>query len=212
VSPILLPLESVKALLGITDTDQDDALTAALPVITAYFENHCRRGLAYVDPVVEESRIVAVERLPLYRFPVYEVAELAIDGTAVDPVPVPPSLDQARGFIYLSCGWGYGTWWWYPGSFARVTYSGGYPEDDMPADLALAFARCCADFGGVTYSGSSSSGGGAPLKSLGLGSGALTVSFDTQQAAKSSYDTSTVPPLLAPYLYTLEAYRVKDYV
>jgi hypothetical protein len=210
----------VKVLLGISGTDEDDALTAALPVITAYFENHCRRGLAYVDPVVEESRIVAVERLPLFRFPVDAVVELAIDGAALDPAPVPPQLDQARGFIYPYSTWpyggrpytgpGWGTWW---GGFARVTYSGGYPEDEVPADLALAFARCSADLAGVSYAGSSSSsGGGAPLKSLGLGSGALTVAFDTGTAARSSYDTSSVPPLLAPYLYTLEGYRVKDYV
>jgi hypothetical protein len=209
VSAELLSLDKVKTLLGITDTASDAALTAALPVITAYFETHCRRGLAYVAGVVEEQRIVPVERLPLHRFPVDAVSELLVDNVATD-VPIPPQLDKARGFIYLQQAVGY---WvnWRAGSFARVTYSGGYPEDDVPADLAQAFARCCADFGGVAYAGGSSSGSGAPLKSLGLGSGALTVSFDTALAVKSSYDTSSVPPLLAPYLYTLEAYRLKDY-
>lgn len=217
-TPILLPLDKVKELLGLTDTASDAALTAALPVVTAMFENYCKRGLAYVADVVEEQSIVAVERLPLFRYPVEVVSELLINGVAQAPAPVAPQVDSAHGFIYIgACGWwgrypGYAGWG-YPGNFARVTYSGGYDPDEVPADLADAFARCCADYGGVTYSsgGAASSGAGAPLKSLGLGSGALTVSFDTTQAAKSSYDTSSVPPILAPYLYTIDAYRVKDY-
>jgi hypothetical protein len=106
-----------------------------------------------------------------------------------------------------------GPGYYWPGAFARLTYSGGYPPDDVPADLADAYARCCADYAGVSYAagGGGAGSGGAPLKSLGLGSGALTVAFDTGTAAKSSYDTSGVPPILAPYLFVLEGYRVKDY-
>lgn len=195
MSAALLPLATVKTLLGITGSAEDAKLTAALPVITEYFENHCKRGLAYVADVIEEFALTY--RLALFRFPIEDVTELLIDGV----VTAPPLIDSARGFIRM----GYETQ-----QVAKVTYAGGYAEADVPADLAMAYARCCADFGGVTYV-SAGGAGGAPLKSLGLGSGALTVAFDTG-AASASYDTSSVPPVLAPYLFVLDHYRVKDYV
>lgn len=199
MSAALLPLATVKTLLGISGSESDAQLTAALPVVTEYFENHCKRGLAFVTGVIEEMALTC--RLPLFRFPIDTVTELLLDGvvTAVTDAMV----DEARGFIRM----GYNA-----GQLARVTYDGGFPEADVPADLALAYARACADFAGVTYSAGGSTGGGAPLKSLGLGSGALTVAFDTAAAAQSAYDTSAVPPVIAPYLFVLEHYRVKDYV
>jgi hypothetical protein len=202
MSAALLDLEQVKALLGITDTASDAKLTAALPVVTEHFENYCKRGLAYVADVVEEQALAA--RLPVFRYPIDTVTELLVDGA----VPTYAyTVDQARGYIllqYAACVF------WYP-QVARVTYSGGYPQDAVPADLADAYARCCADYAGVAYSVGASTGGGAPLKALGLGSGALTVSFDTGAQA-SAYNTSAVPPLLAPYHFTLEHYRMKDFV
>jgi Phage gp6-like head-tail connector protein len=201
MSAALLPLDKVKELLGITDTSSDARLTAALPVVTEYFENYCKRGLAYVADVVEEQALTA--RLPVFRYPIDTVGELLIDGAATTH---PYTVDQARGYIIL----GY-VCFWYP-QRASVTYSGGYPQDEVPADLADAYARCCADYAGVKYTVGASTGGGAPLKALGLGSGALTVSFDTGAQAQSAYDTSAVPPLLAPYLFTLERYRMKDFV
>jgi hypothetical protein len=131
-----------------------------------------------------------------------------LDGVAIALAPIPPRVDQARGFIYL----GYDYCFPYGRQWVRVTYSGGYAEADVPADLADAYARCCADYAGVAYTAGASTGGGAPLKSLGLGSGALTVSFDTGAAAASSYDTSAAPPILAPYAFVLEHYRLKDFV
>ena len=197
MSAPLLSLDKVKLLLGIDVDDNDEKLTAALPVVTEYFENHCKRGLAFVEGVVEEMGVTP--RLALFRFPVDDVSELQIDGLTV-AVPVVPALDKQRGFIRTSGG-----------SWARVTYDGGFAEDDVPADLADAYARAVADYAGVSYSAGASTGGGAPLKSLGLGSGALTVAFETG-AVGEIYDTSSVPPLLAPYLFVLDHYRLKDYV
>lgn len=200
MSASLLSLDQVKTLLGITDGATDDKLTAALPVITEYFEHYCVRGLAYVADGVEEQALKAT--LPLFRYPIDTIAELLIDGA---PTSYPYTVDQALGYIRL----GYSCFW-YP-QVTRVTYSGGYPQDEVPADLADAYARCCADYAGVAYSVGASTGGGAPLKALGLGSGALTVSFDTGAQAQSAYNTSAVPPLLAPYHFVLEHYRRKTY-
>jgi hypothetical protein len=201
MSAPLLSLEQVKAILGIEGSESDEKLTPALAVVTEYFENHCKRGLAYESEVVEEFRVTT--RLALFRFPVDEVIELLVDGVPFSGVTV---NDLTRGFIRI----GYNA-----AQVARVTYAGGYVDDAVPADLADAYARCVADYAGVTHSaggGSGAGGGGAPLKSLGLGSGALTVAFDTGAAAQQTYDTSGVPPVLAPYLFVLEHYRVKDYV
>jgi hypothetical protein len=202
MSAAILPLDEVKKLLGIvdSDTDNDAKLSAALPVITEYFENHCKRGLAYVADVVEEMRLVM--RLPLFRYPVEVITELQIDGV----VQSLPQFDAARGFVHI----GYGA-----PQVARVKYSAGYATADVPADLADAYARACADYAGVAYASGAvggGSGGAAPLKSLGLGSGALVVSFDTAAQSRNEFDTSAVPALLAPYLFVLEHYRVKDFV
>jgi len=199
MSAALLTLDAVKALLDITVDDNDEQLTAALPVVTEYFENYCKRGLAYVEGVVEEMGVSS--RLALFRYPVAEVTELQLDGAIVAALP---RIDKQRGFVHVSGGCCVAL-------VARVTYSGGFPEDEVPADLADAYARAVADYAGVSYAAAATTGGGAPLKSLGLGSGALTVAFETG-AVGASYDTSSVPPLLAPHLFVLDHYRLKDYV
>ena len=165
MSAAILSLDAVKSKLGITDTASDEKLTAALPVITEYFENYCKRGLAFVADVVEE--ISPAARLKLFRYPL-DPSSLAvlIDGVVI---LTPFRVDAARGFVEL--GYAY-SWPVYPNQIARVTYDGGYHEADVPADLADAYARACADYGGVAYTSGGSTGGGAPLKSLGLGSGA----------------------------------------
>jgi hypothetical protein len=202
MSADILTLADVKALLGLTAaTPADDAaLTAAMPVVTEHFENHCKRGLAFVAGVVEALRIES--RVGLFRYPVQAVGQILFDGVAPS---VAPTVDMQHGLVFVGHCMGY------PWQVLQVTYDGGYPQDAVPADLANAYARCCADFGGVTYV-SASGGGGAPLKSLGLGSGALTVQFDTGAQSQSAYETSAVPALLAPYLFVLEHYRMKDFV
>ena len=206
MSAALLSLDQIKTALGITDSASDDKLTAAMPVITEYFENYCKRGLAYVVDCVEELPLT--RRLALLRYPVEVVSELLINDVAAPTIP-PPALDASHGIVFMGAS-GFPIWC-APPSIALITYTGGYPDDEVPADLADVYARCCADYGGVTYSVGASAGG-APLKSLGLGSGALTVAFDTAAASHSAYDTSAVPSLLAPYLFVLEHYRVKDFV
>lgn len=195
----LLTLAKVKEILGIASSTEDAKLTAAMPVVTDLFENYCQRGLAYDREELEEHYVT--QRIPLFRYPLATIDLFMLDGVEQET----PKMDKRHGFVLYGSN--------APDSTASITYAGGYPQADVPRDLADAYARCCADYSGVAYTSGGSTGGSAPLKSLSLGSGALAVSFDTgSSAASSTYDTSAVPSLLQPYYFVLERYRVKDYV
>ena len=198
----LLPIDKVLELLGLDD-DADGKIAAQLPVVTELFEHFCKRGLAYVADVEEEMPLSG--RLGLFRYPVDAVTELTVDEQTV---ATPYRVDKQHGIVRMD-GWYCG---YYGGQRARVIYAGGYQPDDVPADLATAYARCSADAAGVSYASAGTGSGGAPLKALGLGSGALTVQFDTSAGDRVTYDSSGVPALLQPYHYVLDHYRMKDFV
>ncbi len=194
----LISLSQIKAILGITDADttHDAAISKAAPVVTELFENYCKRGLAYATQVVEEFDIE--KRLPLYRYPIKVIELYQIDGATQGD----PAIEKVRGFVKTGV---HGP----NGQVASVTYTGGYPQDDVPVDLAEAYANCVKDYSGVTISGGSSgsTGSSAPLKSLSLGSGALSVAFETGSSSSSSvYDVSDAPSILQPYVYTLRRF------
>lgn len=203
----LLTLEQVKALLGITDSEQDLALLAALPVITAELETYCQRGLAYVAGVIEEH--TPGRTVTLNRFPLVSVDAITINGA-------PQVVDTWRMHKWrgqLTHCWGVNCWPACCESVMLVTYTGGYPPTDVPADLAQAFALICADHIGYTVAGHGASSG-AGIKSLALGSGALAIGFDTgttRQGLAGGYDVSSAPPKLQPYVGTLDAYKAHDW-
>lgn len=190
---LLIPVDDIKTLLGVTGNAYDDAIAKAAPIVTEYFETYCRRGLAYSAEVIEE--LDAVRRLPLFRWPIDTVASLVIGGAPLTPV----RIEKARGIVVtgLRCS----------SLMAVVTYSGGYPQDAVPLDLAQAYASCVGTVAGVPVSttGGATGSSGAPLKSLSLGSGALAVQFDTAQGA-DTFDVSDAPALLQPYVFTLRRY------
>lgn len=202
----LLTLEQVKALLGITGTEQDTALAAALPVVTAQIEAYCERGLAYVADVIEER--TPGRWVTLNRFPLVSVASISINGQpqAVDSWRMHKWRGQLSHCSGVNC-------WPCCDAVMLVTYTGGYPNTDVPADLAQAFALICADHIGFTVTGHGSSSG-AGIKSLALGSGALAIGFDTgtvRQGLTGGYDVSSAPPALQPYTGTLDAYKTHDW-
>ena len=155
---MILGLDRIKAILGIDPLDltRDEALTNAAPVVTEYFEGYCKRGLAFDDEVVEEFDIEP--RLPLHRYPIGAIAGFTING--VDQPA--PTFERLRGYVITGYhGAMLGRWVndrFRSSARATVTYSGGYPQDDVPADLAHAYANCCADFIGYKVT---TSGGGA---------------------------------------------------
>jgi hypothetical protein len=190
----LITLEQIKTILGITGTEHDAALTAAAPVVTDLFENYCRRGLAHGVDIVEEMEVGP--RLSVFRFPLEVVTELLIDDVAVEV----PKLDRRNGHILL----GYRN----SSTRATITYTGGFPQTDVPIDLATAYANCCKDYSGIAVAGGTTGGGGGstPLKSLSLGSGALAVAFDTSGVTSSAYDVEDAPTILQPYAFTLRRF------
>jgi hypothetical protein len=192
---MLLTLEDIKGRLGIlpTDTTFDEALTTAAPQVTEWFETYCLRGLAEQVDAVEV--LYAAPRLGLFRYPITEITSVAFGVTEVYPA----SYQVVESSGQIITGWANSL------SQVTVTYTGGYPQDAVPPDLAQSYARCCGDVAGVPASGVNVTGS-APLKSLGLGSGALVVSFDNGTAA-AAYDTSDSPALLDPYVFTLRRYR-----
>ena len=191
----LLTLEDIKSRLGIEvgDTSFDDALNLAAPQVTEWFETYCLRGLA--EQVDDVEVLYAAPRIGLFRYPIISITAFSYGSTEVYPASY--TVDAKAGQII--------TGWSNTRDMVSVTYTGGYPQDSVPPDLAQAYARCCGDVAAVPASGLNVTGS-APLKSLGLGSGALVVSFDNGTAA-AAYDTSDSPALLDPYVFTLRRYR-----
>ena len=192
---MLLTLEDIKIRLGIesTVTTYDAALTAAAPQVTEWFENYCLRGLA--EQVDDVEVLYAAPRIGLFRYPISEIKAFTYGTTEVYAQSY--QIDAKAGQII--------TGWTNSRNQVTVTYTGGYAQDAVPPDLAQAYARCCGDVASVPASGMNVTGS-APLKSLGLGSGALVVSFDNGTAA-AAYDTSDSPAALDPYVFVLRRYR-----
>lgn len=193
---MLISLDQIKEIVGIPagTTTYDAAINAAAPIVTEMMENYCHRGLAYNSGEVEEFTID--RRLPLFRYPIAAVVAYSIDG-----------VDQAIPRYQANTGMVWSNRDWYePDSLATVTYSGGYAQADVPWDLQQAYAQCVATMAQAPIAGSTPSSG-APLKSLGLGGGAISIAFDTSASADATYEAPDAPPLLQPYAFTLKRFR-----
>lgn len=200
----LITLEMVKEDLGITTSDYDEAINAAMPVVDAWFENYCQRGLVQVIDASETLTRVESTRINLWSYPINSDVAISIDGTLVSLSEL--LTNQKEGWIeYLNERL-------FHGNVVLVDYSGGYAPESVPADLRNAYSRCVGDaagYGEGEATGSGGSGGG-DLKSINLGSGALSVAFatDTNSGGISGgYDVSNVPPELQDYASILDYYR-----
>jgi len=201
----LLTLAQVKEYLGITDTANDATIEKMLPVVTQWFENYCSRGLAFLAGVVEEVWDYSGNELFLSRFPIASVASVIVEGGGEIS---DYKINKRQGYL-LSSPYGF----YAPrmnGLQIVVTYDGGYPDVDVPSDLGMAFANCVAVQAGLTPAGV---GVAAPIKQLGLGSGALSIGFDTGSTAGGTtggYNVSGVPPMLQPFAATLDRYKARE--
>jgi len=186
----LLTRASVKTRLGLESDDDtyDVAIDAALPLVTEWFEAYCDRGLAQRTVTDEDIFNNASRRVYVWCFPLTTLTTVKVDGESVDGTAY--NVAKNQGYFF-------------PGSsrpsveFAehmQVTYTGGYAQNAVPEDLAQAFALAVgtqASVAGVSTSSSSSA-----IKSIGLGSGALSVAFDTaaqQGGITGAFDVSGVP-------------------
>jgi len=207
---MLLSLDDIKARLGIdaADTTHDAALTAAGDIVTAWFEGYCQRGLeARAD--IEENFEFPGRREYLFRFPIDTITEALLDGN-------PLAIDTL--FVNKAAGWieplPVGSHFY--GCLFTVTYSGGFAPDAVPEDLADAFARCTGvkgGFGEGSAAGATPTAGAAPIKTLGLGQGAIAIGFETGSTAErggitGGFDVSEAPPELQAYVGVLDRYRV----
>lgn len=201
----LITLEMVKEDLGIDaeDTTYDAEITAAMPVVDAWFENYCQRGLVQVEAAAETLTRIKSYRLNIWRYPVNNAVTVTIDGSAVSADDL--LLNSREGWLeYLNEKL-------IEGNVILLDYDGGYPPDSVPADLRNAYSRCVGDSAGYGEGEATGSGGsGGDLKSINLGSGALSVAFatDTNSGGISGgYDVTNVPPELQDYAAILDYYR-----
>jgi hypothetical protein len=201
---VLLPLNTIKGILGIPagDTSYDEALTRSGEAITRQMEAYCDRGFEYVEGAVIELLRVWQFRLYLERFPIQELTELKVNDGVLDPATLFKNdawgwIDQRNGCPFVGD--------------VLITANLGYPPEAVPADLALAFARAVGTASGYgTGEAGSSGGASSPIKTLGLGQGAIAIGFDTGKVASGSsgtYDVSNVPVALQGMADVLQFYR-----
>src|SRR5262245_12110339 len=196
---MLLPLDSVKTMLGIplSDTTWDARLTNAGEAITRLMEAYCSRGFEFVAGEVEEFPRFYDERVYLRRFPIEALTSVTVAGVAYAPADL--RMSAPWGWIERLDGlplWG----------DVVVTADLGYPGDEVPADLAQAFALACGQQSGYGTGTVGGSAGTAPIKSLGLGQGAISIGFDTspQLGLSGTYDVGQVPLMLQPMADVLQ--------
>jgi hypothetical protein len=214
--PALLDLAAVKVILGLgpdpgsDDDTYDAAITAALPVVTQWFEQFCDRGLASRVITAEEHHFNPTNRLYVWAYPLTTLTAIKKDGTdsAIDQYRVV----AASGYVYGKNG--------FPrlddADLIQVSYTGGYAVADVPPDLARAYALAVGSLAGVPSAdaalASTSSSSGA-IKSIGLGGGALSVSFDTSGAVAAkggvsgAFDITNFPVEVQLQASVLQAYR-----
>ena len=200
---MLLELDEIKRLLGIDPsiTTHDEALMTAGEVITRQMELYCGRGLELKLDVLENHPIIS-RKIYLHRFPIQALIVNVYGGTlaATDYV----QHDEEGWIEFNNC------YYYYPtGGYVVLEGDLGYPPDEVPPDLADAFARACGQKSGYGTGTAAGSGASAPIKNLGLGQGAITIGFDTstQLGYSGAYDASNAPLSLQPYADVLDYYR-----
>jgi hypothetical protein len=200
----LLTRDLVKTRLGLEldDDTYDVAIDAALPVVTAWFEEYCCRGLAFREITDEELFDNRNRRIYVWAFPISVLTSVDVDGVLVDGASY--VVNSKAGYFMPGSSRGSVEY----AELLKITYDGGYAAEDVPDDLADAFANAVgvqAAVAGVT----ASTGGSSAIKSIGLGGGALSVAFDTGTVSggtSGTYDVSNAGPEVQSYASTLDRY------
>jgi len=130
--PDLVSLDDLKLALGITGTDEDAALQAAITHQSRLIAEYCDRrfGLAEALETFTFDRgetMPTRQALTLSLYPVADVIEVSIAGAAF----IDYEFDPATGRLWTE------NWW--TSSIVAVNYSGGYDlPEEAPARLAQA--------------------------------------------------------------------------
>lgn len=128
--PDLISLADLKLALGITGTDEDAALQAAITFQSRIIAEYCDRRFGRAE-AMETFKFDRREGLPprnaltLWLYPVVEIFEVSSAGTENDF-----DFDPATGRLWSDSGWT---------DSVAVTYTGGYDlPEEAPARLARA--------------------------------------------------------------------------
>lgn len=210
-------VEDIKEVLGIdpSDTSQDAAIQSNLDATIAIIERYLCRGIEF-KAVVEEFEPVATRnaRLMLYRFPVKQV-----NSVESESVPGSDTWAALGGWrVYRRqgaldwggrfCGHHFACHGWE--TVIRVAYSGGYEDDEWPADLVDAITKAFY----VRWPSASSPTATrdppirmASVDGLSIQYGGDTVTTPESVTGRLGNDLEVIPPELMSVAAILEPYR-----
>lgn len=132
----LVTLDLVKAELGVTGEESDDALAERIAQVSAAAAGECNRAHFGAADVEEIVNVRPYRRSPVWlrHWPVTDVAAVSEDGRALSAgewLLAEGRQLVRRGSDGRICGW--------HGSEIAITYTGGYAlPDGCPADLRRA--------------------------------------------------------------------------
>ncbi len=144
IDEALTTLATVKNVLGITDTAQDDELTRMINAVSQTMARFCNRRFDHSAAITEKIAGFGGRLMMISRTPLLNIAEVKINDTVVEDVSI---YNADEGFIYRKTGWpwsvrsrsnyGYEP---LPGDEelnVEVTYEGGYVTPAQAAGSAL---------------------------------------------------------------------------
>lgn len=179
--PDLVSLADLKAVLGITGTEEDEALQASITFQSRIIAEYCDRRFGRAEAIEtftfdQYETSLARQALVMKLYPVLEI--LSVDGAVADY-----TFDPDSGRL-----WG-GPW---SGTVA-VTYSGGY---DLPEEAPARLTRAVID----AVNESRQSGTRDPtIREVQHGDTRVAYYTPTLSSGSSSYLSASVTDLIKPY-------------
>jgi len=184
--PDLISLDDLKLALGITGTDEDAALQAAITMQSRLIAEYCNRrfGLAEALETFTLDRneyLLERQALTLSLYPVVEIIEVSTAGATAADI----DLDPASGRLWVDGCWAE--------TAVAVLYQGGYDlPEQAPARLQQAVIQAVND-GRTT--GSRDPG----IREVQHGDTRVSYFTPSLSTASSGYLSATVVDLIKPY-------------
>jgi hypothetical protein len=182
--PDLISLADLKLALGITGTDEDAALQAAITFQSRIIAEYCDRRFGRAE-AMETFKFDWREGLPprnaltLWLYPVVEIFEVSSAGTANDF-----DFDPATGRLWSDGGWT---------DSVAVTYTGGY---DLPEESPARLARAVIEAVNETRT----SGGRDPsIREVQHGDTRISYFTSSLSTASSGFLSAPVIDLIKPF-------------
>jgi len=184
--PDLISLDDLKFALGITGTEEDAALQAAITMQSRLIAEYCNRrfGLAEaIETFTLDHNEYLLERqaLTLSLYPVVEVAEVSTAGATAGDI----EFDPASGRLWTGGYWG--------DTVVAVLYSGGYDlPEEAPARLQQAVIQAVND-------GRTTGARDPGIREVQHGDTRVSYFTPSLSTASSGYLSAVVVDLIKPY-------------